>query len=136
MPYRLQWEPRGVYREYIGDMTIAERLRSFEDICRDRRFDDLRYVITDYSTVASYEITASATAEIAALHIAPLRTNPHIVIAAVTTRADIVAAIEDFKSYDFTSAPYQVFPTLEDARRWASGWQGPADRSAAPGRAP
>ncbi|MEN9631083.1 MAG: hypothetical protein RJA10_4311, partial [Pseudomonadota bacterium] len=22
MPYRLTWEPRGVYREYLGDVTI------------------------------------------------------------------------------------------------------------------
>jgi hypothetical protein len=107
-----------VYRQYLGDVTIAERRASFEAICRDRRFDDLRYTITDYLSVGAYEITGEATAEIAALHIAPLRTNPRIVIAAVATRPDIVSAIQEFIAHGFTMAPYLVFPTLEEARSW------------------
>jgi hypothetical protein len=118
MPYRLTWEPFGVYREYFGDVTIIERRASFDAICGDRRFDDLRYAITDYLAVQSYEVTSAATAEIAALHIGPLYTNPAIVMAAVTDRSDIIAAIEDFKRYSFTAAPYRVFRTLDEARRW------------------
>lgn len=118
MPYSLTWEPFGVYRRYLGDVTIAERRTSFDAICGDRRFDDLRYVITDYLDVAGYEITTEATAEIAALHVGPLRTNPCIEIAAVATRPDIVAAIRDFIAHGFTMAPYLVFPTLGEARRW------------------
>ena len=121
MSYRLIWEPYGVYRQYIGDITITERRVSFEAICSDRRFDDLRHVITDYLGVGAYEITSEATAEIAALHIGPLRTNPCIAIAAVATRPDIVAAIQDFIAHGFTMAPYRVFPTLEEARRWTNG---------------
>ena len=118
MPYRLTWEPRGVYREYFGDITVAERRASFDAICGDKRFDDLRYAITNYLAVGAYEITGIATAEIAAFHIAPLVTNPEIVIAAVADRSDILAAIEDFKGYGFTAAPYRVFPTLVEARQW------------------
>ena len=118
MPYRLTWETGGLYRQYIGDVTIAERRASFESVCGDARFDDLRFVITDYLAVAAYEITPDATAEIAALHIAPLRTNPRIAIAAVATRPDILAAIADFVGYGFTAAPYRVFSTLQEARRW------------------
>jgi hypothetical protein len=118
MSYSITWEPHGVYRRYLGNVTIAERLASFETICRDRRFDDLRYAITNYLDVGAYEITPEATAEIAALHIGPLRTNPHIAIAAVAVRSDIVAAIRDFLAHGFTTAPYRVFPTLEEARSW------------------
>jgi hypothetical protein len=121
MPYTLTWEPRGVYRRYFGDVTVAERLDSFEAICGDSRFDDLRYALTDYLAVDSYEANRSATEEIAAFHIAPLATNPDLVIAAVTDRPDILAAIEEFKSHRFTAAPYCVFPTLAEARRWLDG---------------
>jgi hypothetical protein len=118
MPYRLTWEPAGVYRTYFGDVTIAERRASFDAICGDPRFDDLRYAITDYLAVGAYEVTSLATAEMAAFHVAPLATNPRLVIAAVTDRADILAAIDEFKRYAFTTAPYGVFPTLAEARRW------------------
>ena len=121
MPYRLTWETYGVYRQYLGDVTIAERRASFEGICSDHRFDDLRYVITNYLEVGAYEITSEATAEIAALHIGPLQTNPRIAIAAIATRSDIVAAIQDFIAHGFTTAPYRVFPTLVEARCWTDG---------------
>lgn len=118
MPFLLTWEPAGVYRQYHGDVTIAERKRSFDAICGSPRFDDLRYTITDYLAVRRYEITAPATAEIAALHIGPLLTNPRIRIAAVATRPDILAAIADFQTQGFTAAPYRVFATLAEARQW------------------
>lgn len=118
MPYRLTWEPSGIYREYFGNVTIAERRESLGVIYGDRRFDDLRYAITNYLAVQAYEVDSIATAEIAALHIAPLTTNPRIAIAAVARRPDILAAIDEFKSHGFTSAPYRVFPSLDQARAW------------------
>ena len=118
MPYKLFWEPSGVYRQYLGDVTIVERRESFDAICGDPRFDDLRFTITDYLAVGAYEITAEATAEIAALHIAAVRTNPRIAIAAVAVRPDIVEAIREFIGYRFTAAPYRIFSSLSEARRW------------------
>jgi hypothetical protein len=120
VPYTLSWEERGVYRRYFGDVTIAQRRESFDRICADPRFDDLRYTITDYLDVASYEISESATEEIAALHIAPTRTNPRIAIAAVAVDPRIVGAIEHFISLRFIPQPYRIFPTPGAAREWIS----------------
>jgi hypothetical protein len=118
MPYRLTWEPRGLYREFSGDVTVAERLESFHAISGDRRFDDLRYTLTNYLEVRDYEVTPEAIEDIAALHIGPLLTNPRIVIAAVALRPDIVGAIEDFIRHGFTKAPYRIFMTNAEARQW------------------
>ncbi|MBP6899141.1 MAG: hypothetical protein KBC73_03570 [Burkholderiaceae bacterium] len=124
MPYTLTWEPQGVCRRYHGDMSIAERRRSFDEIAADERFDGLRFAITDYLDVAHYEITPMATMEIAAMHIGPLITNPRMVMAAVVTRPDIVAAIEDFRSQGFTHAAYRIFATQAEARDWIEGLDG------------
>lgn len=122
MPYELAWEPpRGVHRRYFGHVTIAQRQESFERICADRRFDDLRYTITNYLDVESYEITERATAEIAALHVGPIRTNPRIVIAAVVVDEKIIAAIQHFISLQFISQPYRIFATEGGARAWIAG---------------
>jgi hypothetical protein len=121
MPYELSWEPRGVYRRYAGDVTIAERRESFDRICADPRFDDLRYSITDYLGVTSYEMNERATAEIAALHVGPLRTNPRIVIAAVATDERIIAAIRQFIALQFTDQPYRIFASVEATRAWIAG---------------
>jgi hypothetical protein len=118
MPFDLSWEPRGVYRRYFGDVTAAERRRSFEQISGDVRFDTLRYSITDYLAVGQYEITDDNTVEIAALHIAPLLTNPAIVVAAVAVDERVVAAIEHFIALGLTPQPYRVFATVTAAREW------------------
>ena len=118
MPVEITWEPRGVYRRYFGHVTIEERRRSFDQICADPRFDELRYAITDYLGVDDYEITSQATKEIAALHIGPSLTNTNIVIAAVVVDPRIVAAIEHFISLRFTGQPYRIFPTVAAARAW------------------
>lgn len=118
MPYSLTWEPRGVYRRYVGDVTIAERLASFEAICGDPRFDDLRHCITDYLDVRHYEVDDHATLEIAALHVGPALTNPALRIVAVAVRPDVLAAIRAFMEAGFTHLPYRVFPTLAMARHW------------------
>ncbi len=120
MPVQLVWETRGVYRRYAGDVTIRERLESFNAICADPRFDELRYAITDYRAAREYEIDAHETELIAAMHVAPLRTNPRIVMAAVAERPDIVAAIRHFIALGFTSQPYCIFGTLDEARAWVA----------------
>lgn len=129
MPYELTWEPRGVLRRYIGDVTIAERQQSFDEICRDPRFDTLRYAITDYLSVGSYEIERSATEEIAARHIGPTLTNPYIVMAAVAVDPKVVEAIEHFISLGFIQQPYRVFATLQAAREWVAQHNLPLGRS-------
>ena len=63
-------------------------------------------------------------AEIAALHIGPMFTNPQLMIVAVARRPDILAAIADFQRLGFIKAPYRVFPTLPDARAWIDGQLG------------
>ncbi len=118
MPFDLAWEPRGIYRRYYGRVTIAERQQSFERICADPRFDDLRFTITDYLGVESYEITEQATMEIAAMHVGPTRTNPRIVIAAVATDERVIEAIRHFISLQFIAQPYRIFATEGAARAW------------------
>jgi hypothetical protein len=118
MPYQLVWEARGVYRRYHGDLSAAERHASLEAICNDRRFDDLRYTITDYRDVGHYEQSEDDTALIAAKHIGPSMSNPRILIAAIALRADIVKAIEHFIALGMTQLPYRIFSNVDDARLW------------------
>ena len=113
MPCKIVWEPEGVYRRLFGDVTLAQRRSSIQAISTDRRFDQLRYAITDYLDVDGYESTPESTAEIAAMHIGPLFTNPRLLIIAVV--------IHDFMRHGFTQAPYRVFATLDEGRAWVAG---------------
>lgn len=118
MPVDIFWEPGGVLRRYAGHVTVQEREHSFDTICADPRFDLLTYTITDYLAAERYDISRSATEEIAARHIGPLRTNPNIVMAAVVVDPSIIAAIQHFQSLGFVTQDYRIFATLAEARGW------------------
>lgn len=120
MPVDISWEPRGVYRRYWGDVTIAERRASLERIFADPRFDELLYTITDYREAVGYEISPEATAEIVALHVGPVHTNPRLHMAAVVTEPRIVQAIREFIALDTTGTPYRIFDDLDAARAWVA----------------
>lgn len=120
MPCTLHWEPPdGVLRRCQGRVTAAERKASIERIFADARFDRLSYVITDYLGVTDYETARETNEEIAAMHVAPLLTNPGIVIAAVATQRAVLAGIAEFKALGFLGDhPYRVFATEAEARAW------------------
>jgi hypothetical protein len=125
MPVELHWEaPGGVYRRYVGRVTIAERDASFDAICADPRFDRLAWTITDYLAVTDYEISRLSTEEVAARHIAPLTTNPNIVIAGVVLDPAIIAEIRHFIALGFFPQEYRLFPTVDDARVWIRSRRG------------
>ncbi len=118
MSFELQWEARGVLRRLFGSVSMRDRHDSFEAICADARFDKVRYCVSDYSDVGDYQWDLEGTREIAAAHVGPLITNPRLVFAAVTSRADVLASIRAFIGTGLSSAPYRVFPTLAAARLW------------------
>lgn len=124
MPCKIVWEPEGVYRHFSGDVSIQQRRASVLAIAADRRFDGLRYAITDYLDVAAYETTPESTAEMAAMHIGPLFTNPRLLIATVAERPDILAGIHEFMGHGFIQAPYEVFATVPEARAWIAAQSG------------
>lgn len=118
MSFELIWEPGGVVRRHDGHVSIAERLKSLERICTDPRFDDLRFCITNYLGVLSFESTPEAVAELAAMHIAPARTNPNILIATIAVHPDAVVAERQFIALGYIDLPHQLFSTMDDARAW------------------
>lgn len=123
MPFELYWQPRGVVRRHVGHVSIAERRRSLELVCTDPRFDELRYCISDYLGALSDEFTPESTAETAALHIAPARTNPNIVLATVAVHPNAVASAQHFIALRYVDLPCQLFPSLSAARAWIAGLQ-------------
>ena len=118
MPYRIAWEPVGVYRTYYGDVPGSERRKSLEEICGDPRFDSLRYAITDFLAAENLGESTLAALEVAALNIGPLMTNPTIILAAVAVDPSHREYVERVRSHGFIKAPYEIFPTSALARLW------------------
>lgn len=50
MPYKVEWYPMRVHREFLGNVTGWDLLRSSLDIYADERFDHIHSQIIDFST--------------------------------------------------------------------------------------
>lgn len=118
MGCELNWESRGVYRVFRGHVTVQDRRQSLQAICADHRFDDLLYTITDYLDTDGFDYSPEANSELAALHIAPVWTNPRILIATLAVDAALVASVTEFIALGYIKAPQRIFESVASARAW------------------
>lgn len=118
MPYTLDWEPKGVYKRFHGQVSFAEYARSVGETLGDERTDSLRYIINDLTGIEGYSVTAWEAEEVSAMSVGAARSNPRLRLAFVTKnpalRALIVAAlaVSRFEAKTFTN--------LDDARAWCA----------------
>jgi len=121
MAYEINWEPRGVVKRFFGIVKAGEVLAAVVRVEADERFDSLRYVINDLSSVDGFEITHGEVEEVAAIDKAASLTNPGIRIAVVATLPEIVMAARAYATSKFNVFPTRIFATQFEARRWLSG---------------
>ena len=118
MPYQTTRETQGIYQKFWGDVVSPELFESMNVIQDDPDFDSLRFVIKDYLDVALFDVGVKTLLEGLVLNMRGKRTNPHIVVAIVTTNQEIIDASNAALSYRFDAYPRKLFPTLDEARHW------------------
>ena len=118
MPYRLDWEPRGVCKKLWGFVTAEEYLQSMRDIHGDPRFDRMHYAINDFLAVQDFDVGDRTIVDMAAASLGARHTNSRIRVALVTRDPRIVSLAALFASRDLRSFPTRVFATLAEARQW------------------
>jgi hypothetical protein len=116
--YEITWQHHGVLRRYFGEVTAAEISQSVARTQGDRRFDDLKYVISDFRDTTGLAISASQIEEIVAIENAGSLTNRKIRIAMVATGPDSFAMALDYSRSSMVVFPVRVFASLDDAHAW------------------
>lgn len=120
MPYRIDWEPFGVVKTFFDTVTHDEIFSCLTTVEADPRFDELRFVINDFTAVGHYAAHSSEDAhEVAAIDRAASLTNPRIIIAIVATHPDMVALCEGYAQSPLNPYPTRIFDTMAAARAWA-----------------
>lgn len=122
MPYRIRWEGHGVYRRFFGPISMADFFEAHEEIARDVRYDDVRYVISDFlDAVPGPTLALRETEAFAELERHRFYDSPDIVNAAVATDEKILAHIRHFGSLKVSPYPLGIFATVAEARQWIAG---------------
>lgn len=119
MACELIWEPEGVLSRFSGTISGTEFLDSVARIQSDARFDDIRYVIHDLSSVAIDQISDEVLTELSVLHFGACASCPNCRVVLVTTDAALGERVErvlmapKMKSYEV-----KVRPSVVAARDW------------------
>lgn len=118
MSHTLEWEEKGVYWKYSGDVTGQEILSASTEIYGDPRFDELRYKLVDFSEVSSISIREDEIKLITFQHSASAKTNSRIKNAIVINNDDERTKL--FVHYLSSNSNWEVraFSSLEEANQW------------------
>lgn len=129
MPHELVWEHRGVHKRLSGQVSAAEFQRSVELIQADARFDDIRYVINDFTAVGGHGLDEQHLLELAAIQYGAQASNPQVRVVYVGCDPELARLLRAIL-IDSQRSAYQValFETLPQARDWLQGEIGKAWR--------
>ena len=119
MPQKLVWEGNGVYVRFRGTVTAAEIVSTYQDVSRDSRSDQIRYVLTDYREASRCPAMTRADVQgFAALERGASSSNETVWRAAVATDPTITEFLDYFAGLRVSRDPFRCFPTVEEARAW------------------
>ena len=125
MPSAITWEPKGLYARFVGECSIGDVLRVFDELGGDPRLDTARYAIFDYLGVTAHDVTESDIEHAAALDIGMSFTNPWLLLASVTTDARIRELWQHYISVNVKIERHGIFATVAEARAWIAERNGP-----------
>lgn len=102
---------------FSGAVTAADLLHHVIEVCRHSDFSELRYSILDFRD-AKDEVNDKDLFEVRAHLIGAEVTNPHILVAALTTDPAVIEHLTRFIGFGTLNRQIQIFSTPELATDW------------------
>jgi hypothetical protein len=118
MSFALFWEPEGVVIRFSGVVERTDPKLATVTYEGDPRFDDLAFVIADYSAIAGCIAAPGDMEIVAAMELGAAHTNPTIRKAVVATWPEVIALARHHQRVLQPSVPTEIFATMEEARAW------------------
>jgi len=109
MGYTLTWEPRDVVLRFSGRVTISDILNASNAYGRDKRYDELLYVIADYSQISGCDAQPADIDYVWAVDYGAKRSNNKIKKAIVSKDPDVVAMARRYATAPDPAFPVEVF---------------------------
>ena len=121
MPHICKWEEKGLYRKFTDKVLGEEILRLNLAQQGDPRFDEIIYVINDFTQIVDFDINDRDVKKISAVDNIASRSNPNIRVAIVSTFKPLLEWIESYcEAMVGTPNECEIFSNVNDAYKWAS----------------
>ena len=121
MAHLNKWEDKGLYREFKENITGREVLNINLTIQGVPRFNDIKYVINDFTHITDFDFSDLDIKRLAVNDNIAAKSNPKLKIALIITLEPLLKWADSYCEY-MNGSPYvcKIFDNLIDAEKWAS----------------
>lgn len=121
MAVQNNWEDKGLYRVFSGNISGREVLQANLAIQGDARFDNINYVVNDFLKIDGFDIDDSDISIIASTDNVAAVSNPNIKIAVVATLEPFLVWVRRYmEAMQDAVYPTELFSNLDDAYLWVN----------------
>ena len=118
MPYKIEWEEKGVYSKLWGSCSVGDVIGILQSIESDPRFTAIRYNIVDYLNVTDAHASEADVPEINALNYAQSLSNSRLIRAIVATDHKLIELVKIWMRESTSPEKLGLFATVDEARAW------------------
>lgn len=121
MPYKIEYEPRGVVVHWSGVATGQEAQSYLNDLQSDYRFEGLKYAVHDYRSCEAVRFDRGDAELIAAYDYAGAqsRFGTAIRVAIVSESPDLMEQVIAYAQCGLSPNPIMMFSDMDHALEWA-----------------
>ena len=121
MPHKNTWESEGLYRKFTGEVRGDEILKSNFELHIDPNFQNIKYIINDFTEITSHSIEISHTEVYATTDDIISNTKGKLKIALIVIQPDHIDLAKNYRALMQDKLfECEIFKTIEDARKWVS----------------
>ncbi|MCW8982437.1 MAG: hypothetical protein OQK13_00170 [Gammaproteobacteria bacterium] len=121
MPHTKTWKESGLIRTFIGEITGTEIIESNFEIHGDLRFDEIDYVINDFSNIDSCIISEDELRILSISDEVATHANKHIKIAIIANRDEIIELAKAYcELFDQAIYDTEIFSSIDEGQAWVN----------------
>ena len=121
MAFTHEWKDEGVYIRYFDELTSKDLISSNSLLVGKREFEEIKFVIADFSDVTSIDIDNADANVSAAFAIKVNPYNKHIKVALVSNNMNLQPLIETYLENTLKMVPHaqqKLFSDMPEAKDW------------------
>ena len=121
MPHTNTWEQDGLYRKFTGEISGDEILESNYVLHVHPNFQNIKFIINDFTEIAGHSIEESYTKAYAISDDVISIVKGKLKIALVAIHDDHIELANNYRNQmEDKRFECEIFKQLEDARKWVS----------------
>lgn len=119
MPYKIQWEEKGVYVKSSGIVSAKDNLQLNGELYGNKNFDTIEYQISDLLDADLSIFNEKDISVISQLDFSASVWNKNLKVVHITKNTELIRLIKKYEQkMEKSGWQFMIFDTVDEARKW------------------